>query len=174
MITLILVSDFSKAVLQLKYISINRLCDFEFHDAEFTLLSVDKDLSVKAEFLNIHKDAEQNPHKTDMEIEVAEIIFENFSIQSYESCRAMKQNEKGELCSYKEQIILTGSEAHNRFIDQFKAKSVVFDLGVYEEDTYYIDGIGEEPFFSALFKFDSVAICWDKYKKEAWYVRREQ
>ena len=59
----------------MKFISINRLCDFEFHDAEFTLLSVDKDLSVKAEFLNIHKDAEQNPHKTDMEIEAAEIIF---------------------------------------------------------------------------------------------------
>ena len=91
----------------MKYISINRLCDFEFHDAEFTLLSVDKDLSVKAEFLNIHKDAKQNPYKTDMEIEAAEIIFKKFSVQSYETGKATKQNQKGEPYQDEEQIILT-------------------------------------------------------------------
>ena len=158
----------------MKYISIDRLCDFEFHDAEFTLLSVDKDLSVKSEFLNIHKDAEQNPHKTDMEIETAEIIFKNFSIQSYEPDRSMKRDEKGKLYWDEEQIIFTGTEAYNRFIDQLKAKTVVFDLGIYEEDIYYIDGIGQDLFFSCIFKFESITIRWDKYKKEAWYVRRKQ
>ncbi|MBE6880119.1 MAG: hypothetical protein E7490_04695 [Ruminococcaceae bacterium] len=157
----------------MKYISINRLCDFEFHDAKFTLLSVDKDLSVKAEFLNIHKDAKQNPYKTDMEIETAEIIFKNFSVQSYETGKAMKQNEKGELYQDEEQIILTEFQAYNRFIDQLKSKTIVFDLGVYEEDIYYIDGIAQDPFFSAFFKFDSVTIWWDKYKKEAWYIARK-
>ena len=44
----------------LKYVSINRLSDFEFHDAEFIFDSfVNNNLSVKVSYLNIHKDTEQ-------------------------------------------------------------------------------------------------------------------
>ena len=65
----------------LKYISNNRLFDFEFHDAVLTLESyIENRLIVHADFLNIHKDAEQNPFGTDMEITSARLSFEEFSI----------------------------------------------------------------------------------------------
>ena len=68
----------------MKYVSINRLSDFEFHDAEFIFDSfVNNNLSVKVSYLNIHKDTEQNPFDSDMEIESARITFEGFDIISY-------------------------------------------------------------------------------------------
>ena len=44
----------------MKYISTDRLCDFEFHGSEWSfVLWSDGKLTVKVEMLNIHKDAEQ-------------------------------------------------------------------------------------------------------------------
>lgn len=82
-----------KTVVFLKYIFIDRLSDFEFHDVEITLDSfINNRLTVKANFLNIHKSAEQNPFQTDMEIESARITFEGFQIISYEPGRAWKKD----------------------------------------------------------------------------------
>ena len=69
----------------MKYISVNRLSDFEFHDAEIVFDSfINNQLTVKVNYLNIHKNTEQNPFEIDMEIESASITFEGFDIISYE------------------------------------------------------------------------------------------
>lgn len=42
----------------MKYISTDRLCDFEFHDSEWSVVSWENgNLTVKLRALNIHKDA---------------------------------------------------------------------------------------------------------------------
>ena len=57
----------------MKYRVENKLDLFEFHDAEFSFISFDKnELVLSAKHLNIHENAVQNPHNCDMEIDFAE------------------------------------------------------------------------------------------------------
>ena len=156
-----------------KYISVNKLSDFEFHDAEFALEIFDnKCLRVKAIYLNIHKDAEQNQHVTDMEINLAYITFEEFNLLSYEPRVAWKQDEHGEFHPTEPQIILTDEYARARFLEQLKNGLTIFDLGEKEPNTYFIDAMSKDPFFTVCFNFKNASIEWDEYNKQAWYVSK--
>ncbi len=158
----------------MKYHSVNKLSDFKFHDAEFALNSFDNNhLVVNAIYLNVHKDAEQNPHETDMEIASARITFTEFKLQSYEPGRAWKQDESGNFYSDEPRILLVGDDALARFSEQLKAGLTIFDLGIQDTPTYFIDAMSSDSFFSACFTFESVVIEWDGYKKEAWYTSRK-
>ncbi len=155
----------------MRFVSLNRLSDFEFHDAEFTLDVFNHNLlRVKAKHLNIHKNTEQNAHESDMEIASAFITFEGFNLLSYEPGRSWKQDENGEFYSTDPQIILTDDFAFSRFSAQLDSGITIFDLGIKEEFTYYIDALAKDPFFTVCFTFKSVRIEWDEYKKEAWYT----
>ncbi len=155
----------------MRYNSVNRLSDFEFHDAEFSLVAFENNcLKVKANCLNIHKGTAQNSHETDMEIENALITFEGFDLLSYEPGRTWHQDENGELHTAEPQIILKGSSAHSRFSHQLASGLTVLDLGIKEGTTHFIDAISKDPFFTVLFTFKNVIIEWDEYKSEAWYT----
>ena len=155
----------------MKYISVNRLPDFEFHDAEIVFDSfVNHQLAVKAYNLNIHKNTEQNPFETDMEITCARITFEGFDVISYEPDRAWQTDENGKLYSNEPRVILSDDDAHCRFFEQLKTGITVFDFGIKEGKTYFIDALAADPFFTVCFTFDRVVIAWDEYKKEAWYT----
>ena len=157
----------------MKYISVNKLSDFEFHDAEFALEIFDnKCLKVKAVYLNIHKDTEQNQHVTDMEINLAYITFEEFNLLSYEPRVAWKQDEHGEFHPTEPQIILTDEYARARFLEQLKNGITIFDLGEKEPNTYFIDAMSKDPFFTVCFNFKNVSIEWDEYNNQAWYVSK--
>ena len=157
----------------MKYISVNKLSDFEFHDAEFALEIFDnKCLRVKAIYLNIHKDAEQNQHATDMEINLAYITFEEFNLLSYEPGVAWKQDEHGEFHPTEPQIILTDEYARARFLEQLKNGLTIFDWGEKEPNTYFIDAMSKDPFFTVCFNFKNASIEWDEYNKQAWYVSK--
>ena len=156
----------------MKYTSTDRLCDFEFHDAEITLdVHNNGWLSLWADYLNIHCDAEQNPFDTDMEIDRAYISFKNFNLLSYKPGRAWKQNENGEFYTDEAEVIYRSDDALKLFLSQLNDNVCVLDLGQYEDDVYYIDGCGSDPFFSVFFTFDSVTIEWDYCTKQAWYIR---
>ena len=155
----------------MRFVSLNRLSDFEFHDAEFTLDVFDDNLlRVKASYLNIRKNTEQNSHETDMEIASAFITFEGFNLLSYEPGRAWQQDENGEFYSTEPQIILTDDSALSRFSEQLESGITILDLGIKEEFTYFIDALAKDPFFTVCFTFKSIRIEWDEYKKEAWYT----
>ena len=157
----------------MRYISVNNLSDFEFHDSEFTLdLFEDKTLRVKADYLNIHKDTEYNTHGTDMEIDKAYITFEGFNLLSYERGREWKKGINGKLYSKEPQIILTDVPALSEFFRQLETKMVVLDFDIKEKPVYFIDACADEPFFVISFTFDNVIIEWDEYKKAAWYTER--
>lgn len=158
----------------MKYISVNRLSDFEFHDAEIVFDSfINNQLTVKVNYLNIHKNTEQNPFEIDMEIESASITFEGFDIISYEQGRAWQKDKNGKFYSNEPQIILSDDDAHCRFLEQLKTGITIFDFDIKEGKTYFIDAIAADPFFTVCFTFNGVVIAWDDYKKEAWYTSRE-
>ena len=158
----------------MKYISVDKLSDFEFHDAKFTLeIYTNNCLKVKANYLNIHKDTNQNIYETDMEITDAFITFEEFKLLSYEPGIAWKKDENGELRPIEPQIVLYDKAAYSRFLEQLDAGLTIFDLGTKEGSIYFIDAFSEDPFFTICFTFQSVRIEWDEYKKEAWYVSRK-
>lgn len=76
----------------MKYLSVDRLQDFEFHDAELSLISwsnfLEKDvLTFSAKMLNVHKNAEPNKMDSDMEISNARITFTGFKIKEFEPSR---------------------------------------------------------------------------------------
>lgn len=157
----------------MKYLSVNKLSDFEFHDAEFSLDSFDNDrLIVNAFYLNVHKDAVQNPHEMDMEIAIARVTFTKFKLQSYEPGRAYKQDENGNFYADEPQILLIGDDASARFSEQLKAGLTIFDLGIKDAPIHFIDAMSVDPFFTVCFTFESVAVEWDDYKKEAWYTSK--
>ena len=127
----------------MKYVSIDKLSDFEFHDAEFTLeIFADDHLRVKANYLNIHKGTEQNIHETDMEITNAFITFEEFKLLSYKPGIAWKQDENGDLYPAEPQIVLYDEAAYLCFSEQLDAGLTIFDLGIKEGTTYFIDANG--------------------------------
>ena len=154
----------------MKYISKNRLSDFEFHDVVLTFESFnDHRLIVQAAYLNIHKDAVHNPFETDMEIACARISFVNCTIKSYEPLRALKQDENGQFYSDEPQIIYSSDEGKKHFIEQLKQGITVFDFGKKDETTFYLD-VSLQLCFTVCFSFEDVLIEWDDYKKPAWYI----
>ena len=155
----------------MKYVSVNKLSDFEFHDAEFALEFFDNNrLKVKVDGLNIHNNAEQNPYETDMTIESAFITFEEFHLLSYEPGRVWKQDENGKSYPVGPQIILTDAAAYSCFSEQLEAGLTILRLGIEEGTTYFINAMSDEPFFTICFTFKSVRVEWDEYWGEAWYV----
>ncbi len=158
----------------MKYASVDRLSDFEFHDAEIELVSfTEHQLIVQAQYLNVHQDAAQNPFESDMEIDRARMTFDGFDCISYEPGRALERDEHGKWHAPEPQVILFGDDARCRFLEQLNAGLTLYDFYPQEGKTYVIDAMAIEPFFSACVTFDRVVIAWDEYKAEAWYVSKE-
>lgn len=159
----------------MKYCAENDLSLFEFHDAAFSFFSFDgKDLVVSASMVNIHKDAPQNPYDFDMEIASAQITFRNFGAAAYEPGIAWRTGEDGKSYPVEPPIIFSGQEAIEQILEELKHKFDVFHFEKEEKHGYFIDGCGIEPYFMIKFDVDSVIICWDEYKKKAWYERHRQ
>lgn len=156
---------------RMKYTSVDRLSDFEFHDAEIELVSfTGTQLIVQAKYLNVHHGTEQNPFETDMEIERARMAFEGFDCISYEPGRAWQRDENGRLYADEPQVILLGDDARRRFFEQLKAGITVYDFYLEEGKTYVLDAMAIEPFFTVCMTFDQVVVTWDDFRKEAWYT----
>lgn len=158
----------------MKYISVDRLSDFEFHDARIELASfTGHQLTVQARYLNVHQDAAQNPFESDMEIERARMTFDGFDCISYEPGRALERDGQGQWRASEPQVILFGDDARCRFLEQLNAGLTLYDFFPQDGKTYVIDAMAIEPFFTACVTFDRVVIAWDEYKAEAWYVSKE-
>ena len=152
----------------------NRLQDFEFHDAELSLISwEDNRLVVSAKYLNVHKDAAPNNADADMEISEARITFSGFQIKEFEPSRTWKTDENGKLYTDDPLIIHTGAVARSMFENELKNSITVMGI-VLENDIYDLGALGIDPYFSARFTFSDVEIAWDDYRKKAWYELHRQ
>ena len=158
----------------MRYSSINRLQDFEFHDAELSLVSWKRNcLIVSAKFLNIHKNAAPNNVNADMEISEARITFSGFQIKEFEPSRAWKTNENGESYTDDLLIIHTGAVARSMFENELRNSITILDIDS-KNDIYELDALGIDPCFSVRFVFSDVEIEWDNYRKKAWYELHRQ
>lgn len=153
----------------MKYTSVNKIGDFEFHDAIFSLINFEKGcLEVSVKYLNIHKTAEENPEGVDMEIEKAMIVFRNFHIEYIKRIAEYEKDKDGSVVPSKYEI-LEGEEAYEMFLSELKHGLTVYYLGVDEERIHYLDGCGEDPYFNTFFTYDEVSVKWDDFLKPAWY-----
>ena len=158
----------------MKFTSTNIFSDFEFHDAYFKLKSIENnDLTISVQYLNIHKNAEQNPCDTDMEIEIAQITFINFLFKSFEPGRGgWKQDENGTWYTDEPQVIFDGETAKEKALNELQHGATIFEFGTLENGNHYFDGASDEPWFQVQFIFDAVTIEWDEFRKPAWYEER--
>ena len=158
----------------MKFCVENDLSIFEFHDSEFSFVSFDgKDLVVSASMVNIHKDTPQNPSKYDLEIDSAEITFQNFHDATFEPGRAWATGEDGKSYPVGPQVIFREQDAIDRILDELQNSLTVFHFEK-DEGGYSIGGCGIEPYFEISFDFDGVTVSWDEYKKKAWYELHRQ
>ncbi len=158
----------------MKYCVENDLSVFEFHDSVFTLVSFDgKDLVISAEHLNIHKATPQNPSDYDMEIASARITFRNFTSAAYEPGRAWETGEDGISHPVGPRVVYCGQDAIDHILAELQNEMTVYHFEK-EDRGYSIGGCGIEPYFTIEFDFDSVVVCWDEYKKKAWYELHRQ
>ncbi len=156
------------------YSSTNRLQDFEFHDAELSLVSwEDNRLIVSANFLNVHKDAAPNNEDADMEISEARITFGGFQIKEFEPSRTWKTDKNGNSYTDDPLIIHTGTIARSMFENELKNSITVMGIAL-ENNIYELGAIGIDPYFSVRFLFSDVEIEWDDYRKKAWYELHRQ
>lgn len=158
----------------MKFCVENDLSLFEFHDSAFSFVSFDgSDLVVSASMVNIHKDTPQNPSNNDMEIASAQITFKNFNSATYEPGRVWKTGEDGKSYPVGPRVVYSGQDGLNRILEELKNEIMVYH---FEEENrgYSIGGCGIEPYFTIEFDFDSVVVCWDEYKKKAWYELHRQ
>ena len=159
----------------MKFCVENDLSLFEFHDSEFSFVSFDgKDLVVSASMVNIHKDTPQNPSDYDMEIASAQITFKNFNSATYEPGRAWKTGEDGKSYPVGPRVVFSGQDGISLILQELKNEITVYHFVKKEDSGYSIGGCGIEPYFEIEFDFDSVVVCWDEYKKKAWYERHRQ
>ena len=155
----------------MKYVSINALSDFEFHDAVCRFDAFEgQTLKLKVKHLNIHKNTAQNNSGTDMEIADALITLEGFDLLVYEVKGAQVQDEKGVWRSDKSKIVYNGEHALSRFLEQMRSDIIVYYMGTKDGAVYFMDASASAPFFTVFFAFERVTIEWNEYKGEAWYT----
>lgn len=156
----------------MQYSSINRLRDFEFHDAELTLISWEDDrLIVSAKYLNVHKDAAPDHAGADMEISRAIITFCGFDLKEFEPARNLKRDKHGNAYTDDPPVIHTGAAAQSML--KAELQNTVRVMGIACVDGIYdLGALGIDPYFSARFTFSDVEIAWDDYRKKAWYCSR--
>ena len=159
----------------MKYVSIDQLHDFEFHDSVWSFVSWENDnLTVKIRMLNIHKDAEQNGSAEDMEIKEATVTFTGIKHAMYTLPRTWYKDEKGNSVTNDPLVIYENGEAVERFIAALKqedrAECMFFDK---KDEKYEFGGIGRE-WISFEFGFAGVTVEWDEFDGKAWYVRERK
>jgi len=155
----------------MKYISINKVDDFEFHDAVIDFFSFQNDdLEVSIKHLNIHSTAMQNPFDEDMEIKEARIAFKGFIPISYTKAKDLVKCEDG-AWRPSEYITMRDSEAFDSLMKEITHGVTVyyFEKSKEKDSEYYIEALGDEPYFTATFKCKDVIVEWDEYLKKAWY-----
>lgn len=157
----------------MKFLSNNIFSDFEFHDAYFKLEGFEnKTLTVSVQYLNIHKNTEQNPCDTDMEIENARITFHNFRAISFEPGRAWQYDANGNRYTDDPLVIFEGEAAVEKLLNELRTGTTVLTFEPLDNGNIYLDGTGSEPYFESEFMFDCATIQWDAFKKPAWYEER--
>ena len=155
----------------------NNLDLFEFHDAEFSFIGFEKnELVLSAKHLNIHENTPQNPHECDMEIDLAKFVFCGFNVISFEPMGTYQVADDGTWYTNEPQIIYSGEEAEELFLNEIKNGITINCVDVYKKGskTHIELNTCANACFFATFSFDEVFVEWNQYCKKAWYELHKQ
>ncbi|MBQ9944276.1 MAG: hypothetical protein IJO67_07925 [Clostridia bacterium] len=159
----------------MKYQSVDHLEDFEFHDAQWSLISCDSGkLVVEARLLNIHRHALADVFDCDMEIQLAKITFSNCSVVAYEPGVPWKTDASGKSYPAEPMITYTSQDAEKRLLHALDSTTTIYRFEEDDGGNYRISGCGDEPYFEAVISFDRAAVEWDDFRRPAWYVLRKR
>lgn len=144
--------------------------DFEFHDTELYLKDCENsNLRLTARYLNIHKEAEQNPHNCDMETDCAEILFENADIRLFETMEVYTYGCDGSVAGFEPRTVCEGADAADRLRDELKkGLSVNCVYAGSDKDGAFLSVTSNSGFVAVIY-FARAVIRWDGFRSEAWY-----
>ncbi len=159
----------------MKFSLINRLSDFEFHDAEFYLKSYENDtLCVTAKHLNVHKGAKENPNDYDMEIQSAEISFQQTQICSFAPLQTYRRSKDGSWHADEPPIACSGEEAKDNVITALNKGISLNCIDTRKDKESTILQLTANDGFVVEICFENVIVAWDEYTGKAWYEMQQQ
>ncbi len=160
-----------------RFISKNNLDEFEFHDAYITNICIkDKSLYWKVGDLNVTTSNSRNHNDTDMCIDEAEIIFEDYEIKTM-TLLGHSSYEPGatEPSEVVENRLYTTKEIDAEMKQSIGDCYFYFNYLIYhkqigkgEAQFLYSDNYGK--CLEIVMQFSNVTIKWDDYVGKAWYV----
>ncbi len=155
----------------MRYQSVNRLRDFVFHDAEWTLVSHNgKSLVGDVKYLNVHQDAEQNTADCDMEIESARITLTGCRVIACQSVCPEIVDAGGVRHPAEQPVVCEGEKAAESLLNEMKNGMTFYSFEEEEDGSWRLAGCGETPVFKAKIAFESALVEWDSFRRPAWYV----
>ena len=159
----------------MRYQSINRLQDFDFHDAVWTLVSCsDNSLAGNVRFLNIHQDCPQNTEDCDMEIETARITMTGCRVIAYKPVSPEIIDSAGVRHPADPPVVYAGEKAAKALLNEMEYGMTFDSLHEGDNGSWILEGCGETLFFEAEIIFESVLVEWDSYRCPSWYVSRQR
>ena len=158
----------------MRYQSVNHLRDFEFHDAEWTLVSHNgKSLVGDVKYLNVHQDAEQNTADCDMEIENARITLTGCRVIACQPVSPLIVDAEGVRHPDPDEpppVTCEGENAAESLSNEMKNGMTFYSFEEDEDGAWRLVGCGETPIFKAKIAFESALVEWDSFGRPAWYV----
>lgn len=154
----------------------NDLSLFDFHDADLSFVSYDgTDLCISAKHMNIHKHTPQNPADFNQEIDTAQITFHDLSGIAYDPGRIWKTGEDGISRPVGPVIIYSGEEAMDKLLDDLQVRVSLSFLECENSFDISFGGFSDiEPWLGIDFHCSCITVCWENYKKKAWYELHKQ
>ena len=159
----------------MRFQSIDSLCDFEFHDAVWTLVSfVDNSLVGDVKYLNIHQNTQQNAADCDMEIERARITLTHCRVLVYKRIFGETIDTFGIHHPADPPVVYEGDTASKALMEEMTGKVKIFSFQEELNGQWLMEGCGVSEFFTANIAFENALVEWDAYRRPAWYVLCER
>ena len=167
--------NITKGVICLKYIAVNELDHFEYHDAELRKIAwKDTNLVWELSAVNVTTENTQNNSCKDMCIESAEIMFESCNIESIIFSACGRYDSNGALIESVEAEIALPEEYDEILRESLSSYCYIFSMNQYEKTEsgkywacFTIDGGAGH--YDITISFLKSIVSWDMFSGEAWY-----
>jgi len=159
----------------MKYVSINELLHFDFHDSVIERIDLNDDEMIwLVSAVNALSSNSQNNHDDAMCIESAAITFENVSIESIVT-GAYTVHQYGKLIESHEEKTVTSSK-YNDILRETVGGNHIHGLDDFSADNnqysacFNIDSYTETGNYFLTIKFTKVIVQWENFNGKAWYA----
>ena len=159
----------------MKYIAINELDKFEFHDAQIERIEFKESKMIwYISAVNATTENSQNNFPKDMCIDNAQLFFENVAIESIAFLAYKITHANGSITEVERRPV-PNNECHEILENSTTDYCGIFRLENLSQNndktfiaTFSIDSFSVG-FYDLIFSFSKATVQWDTYYGEAWY-----